>query len=105
MRPLATEGGTLRPIADVLVNFAEDRQASWEHFVARAGLASTMPRSFAEVIARVIAFADPVLSGTAPIGTWIPGAATWHAAPPRHRDGRARLHRAASRRRRRAEHK
>jgi hypothetical protein len=79
-------GVALRPIADVLVNLAEDRQAPWEHFIHRAGLAGAVPRSFAEVIARVIAFADPVLTGTAPTGAWIPGAATWHAAaaaPPR----------------------
>ncbi len=78
-------GVTLRPIAEVLVNLAEDRQASWERFVDRAGLAAAVPSSFAEVVARVVAFADPILGGAAPAQTWLPGAATWQstvAAPP-----------------------
>ncbi len=73
-------GVALRPLAEVLVNLGTDRQRSWEIFRTRTGTA--VPGSFEEVIARVIAFVDPVLTGAVRGGVWVPGSAAWHVDPP-----------------------
>lgn len=68
---------TLRPLRDVLITLGSDRQADWERFVNRAGLASNLPASYSEAIALVAAFADPILSGDVQSGTWAPARWSW----------------------------
>jgi len=68
----------LRPLGEKLVTLAADRQDDWERFIARAGLQRDVPSNYVETIARVIAFADPILSGTITSGRWAPDDARWH---------------------------
>jgi len=69
----------LRPLGEKLVTLAADRQDEWERFTARAGLQSAVPSNYSATIARVIAFADPILSGTITSGTWAPNDARWQS--------------------------
>lgn len=72
-------GSTLRPLAKVLVTLAGDRQADWTRYIARAGLTAAVPASFAEAIAAVSAFTDPILTGAVLHGSWLPDAGRWRA--------------------------
>lgn len=69
----------LRPLGDVLVTLGGDRQADWSRFLARAGLAASVPVSFADAIAAVSEFADPILTGAVIDGSWLPDAGRWRA--------------------------
>ncbi len=70
----------LRPLADVLVVLAATRQDAWERFVARSGLGGEVPATYGEAIAAVIAFADPLLSGSITLGRWHPSAGEWRVS-------------------------
>jgi hypothetical protein len=67
----------LRPLSEVLVTLAADRQADWERYVVRTALQGTVPSTYAATIARVLAFADPILAGIVKSGTWVPNGARW----------------------------
>jgi Nucleotidyl transferase AbiEii toxin, Type IV TA system len=71
----------LRPLGETLVTLAADRQDDWNRFIARAGLYGTVPSAYPETIAQVIAFADPILSGTVTSGRWAPDDLRWHPRP------------------------
>ncbi|MBA3741984.1 nucleotidyl transferase AbiEii/AbiGii toxin family protein [Sporichthya sp.] len=71
----------LRPLGEVLVNLAEDRQRPWEDFLQGTGLNAVLPRSFGDAIARVVAFADPILASPASSGRWAPAPAAWLTEP------------------------
>ncbi|MGH3481373.1 MAG: nucleotidyl transferase AbiEii/AbiGii toxin family protein [Nocardioidaceae bacterium] len=60
----------LRPLRSVLVGLASARQGDWERFVNRSGLADEVPASFADTIAAVVDFADPILTGDVTSGEW-----------------------------------
>lgn len=70
-------GSTLRPVEEILVTLADDRQADWKRYTDRAGLATSVPVSFADAIAAVCAFADPILTGAVLDGSWSPDAGRW----------------------------
>lgn len=66
----------LRPLRDVLSGYAEAGQARWLAWRARQNLADRLPADFAEVVDRVLDFADGCF--VAPIGTtWSPTAHAW----------------------------
>ncbi|CAN5143647.1 nucleotidyl transferase AbiEii/AbiGii toxin family protein [soil metagenome] len=67
----------LRPLGDILVTLGARRQASWERFAARSGLGDVVPHGYQETIARVIEFADPILTGGVTGGVWRPGDRVW----------------------------
>ncbi len=69
----------LRPLRSVLVTLTSSRQSEWERFVNRSGLGGEVPADYAETIAAVAAFADPILSGYAQSGAWDPAARAWLA--------------------------
>lgn len=46
----------------------------WRRYTSRAGLGEDVPPRFADVIARVVAFADPVLDGRLSGASWDSGA-------------------------------
>lgn len=68
------------PSLMLLVVLAATRQDAWERFVARSGLGGEVPATYGEAIAAVIAFADPLLSGSITLGRWHPSASEWRAS-------------------------
>lgn len=68
-----------RPLRSVLVTLAASRQADWERFVTRSGLADEVPADYADTIAAIADFADPILSGETTSGKWDPIARAWLA--------------------------
>jgi hypothetical protein len=54
---------TLVPVADVLTTLATDRQGGWRSYSERGRPGRRRPPRFADVIAHVTAFADPILEG------------------------------------------
>jgi len=67
----------LRPLVDVLAGFAEIAQDRWTTWRRRQRLDDRLPESFSDVLASIIAFADPVIDGQARAATWDPTAMTW----------------------------
>ena len=66
----------LTPLADALDGYAELAQAAWAQWRRRSN-SDHLPERFADVLAAVIAFADPVLSGAAAGVIWNPNIAAW----------------------------
>lgn len=67
----------LRPLRSVLSVLASERQRDWERFVSRSGFDDELPAAYAETIAAVADFADPILSGDITSGEWNPVTRTW----------------------------
>lgn len=76
---VAHRESTLRPLTEVLVTLGAERQGDWARYVARAGLAASVPASFAEAITAVAEFADPILTDAVLDGSWLPDAGRWRA--------------------------
>jgi hypothetical protein len=62
----------------VLITLAASRQADWERFVTRSGLGDDVPADYADTIAAIADFADPILGETTS-GEWDPVARAWLA--------------------------
>lgn len=69
----------LRPLRTVLITLAASRQADWERFVTRSGLSDDVPADYADAIAAIADFADPIIGGEAASGEWDPVARAWQA--------------------------
>jgi predicted nucleotidyltransferase component of viral defense system len=69
-------GTELRPLRDVLVELATMRQVDWTRFLGRAGLAGDLPASYAETIAAIAEFVDPLIDGDVR-GRWDPLQRRW----------------------------
>lgn len=67
---------TVRPMAEVLDGFAELGQARWVQWQRRNSL-DHLPDQFESVLQAVIAFADPVIDGTASGRVWVPDSGSW----------------------------
>lgn len=67
----------LRPLAGLADRLGPARQQSWSAYLARNGLASQLPASYAEAITVVAAFADPILTGAIEAATWNPATQAW----------------------------
>ena len=67
----------LRPLRVVLVTLAAARQLDWERFIHRSGLVDSVPGDYAQTIASVAGFADPILTGEVSSGEWDPVAREW----------------------------
>jgi hypothetical protein len=63
-------------LADVLDTLAEARQGSWEALRERVG-ADGLPESFAEVVAGVGEFIDPLLDDRSDGTRWNPSTRRW----------------------------
>ncbi len=72
---------TLRSLAGLLDRLGLERQSQWSAYMARSGLAGLLPASYADAIATVISFADPVLTGMAASASWDPAAGSWGYCP------------------------
>lgn len=58
---------TLRPVAPLLGDLGSERQSSWSTFVASVGLEGRVPELYAEAIALVAAFVDPLVDVNVPV--------------------------------------
>lgn len=68
----------MRPLSTAIGDFAVRRQSSYSAWRRRqAGAAAAHPASFAEVVAVVIAFADPLAAGHAAGSRWISERRAW----------------------------
>lgn len=67
----------LRPLTEVLRTLTSSRQPNWERFVRHSGLQNQVPDRYAEAIADVTAFADPILTRAVTSGHWDPSSRTW----------------------------
>lgn len=65
------------PLSIVLDGFADLVQPKWAIWSRKQRLEDRLPKSFAEVLARVFAFADPIIEGAVTESCWIPSIRTW----------------------------
>lgn len=70
-------GAELRPLAEVLDGFAEQAQDRWWRWVRKFRLDDRLPEPFAEVLAAVQAFADPVIAGEVSGRRWVAAEERW----------------------------
>lgn len=71
----------LTGLGKALDGYAEIGQRRWAAWRKKLQLAETLPANFADVLASLRAFADPVLTGPAAgSGTWDPAQSTWNPA-------------------------
>ena len=67
----------LRPLFDTLADMATNAQARWAAWRRKQRLTSTTPEAFQDLLDQVIAFADPVLDGSANGYAWQPLSRAW----------------------------
>ncbi|RIQ13246.1 nucleotidyl transferase AbiEii/AbiGii toxin family protein [Jiangella rhizosphaerae] len=68
----------LEGLDGVLAGYGEVGQRGWLAWRARVALTDVLPESFADVVAAVVAFADPVLDGgVADVVVWRPAEREW----------------------------
>ena len=73
-------GIQLRPLSEAISDLPTRRQASYAAWRRRQGhAAENHPATFAELVATVTAFADPLAAGAARGRTWDPATRTWQA--------------------------
>lgn len=72
----AHRNATIRPLGEVLDGYAELGQARWQSWRRRSNT-SHLPEELATVLDAVIAFADPVLAGTADGLSWSVTGGSW----------------------------
>lgn len=68
---------TLQPLTQALDGFVDLAQARWTQWRRRSN-SDHLPESFATVLQAVVAFADPILTGSSQTTTWNPELAAWH---------------------------
>jgi Nucleotidyl transferase AbiEii toxin, Type IV TA system len=73
-------GIRLRPLSEAISDLPTRRQAPYTAWRRRQGhAAENHPATFADLVATVTAFADPLATGTARGRTWDPATRTWQA--------------------------
>ena len=78
IREVAAHRGTeLVPLSQVLEDYGRIGQRQWSAWLKRQQIAERLPDRFSDVVAAVLAFADPAITGTATGHTWLPKAAAW----------------------------
>jgi hypothetical protein len=104
-------GALLQPLSTVLAGYADAPrvQSKWAAWPRRQQLDDRLPESFGDVLSRVRAFADPVITESAQTTTWCPDRLTWtqrtdtarsdHRPGPAWRSRQARVPSQCSRRR------
>ncbi|MEX2502427.1 MAG: nucleotidyl transferase AbiEii/AbiGii toxin family protein [Trueperaceae bacterium] len=68
---------TLTPLRDVLAGYPEVAQAKWAAWRRRQRLDDRLPANFADVLAHVGAFADPIIDNGSPVGNWRADTGEW----------------------------
>lgn len=72
---------SLQPLMPALSEMPDFAQSKWRAWRRRTGQEAGLPERFAEVLAAVAGFADPVLHESA-AGRWQPGLWRWETAKP-----------------------
>jgi len=73
----AHRGTTLRPVGEATGGLGARRQADWQRYLTRAGLADNLPSDYPTAIERIAAFADPILTGSVASGRWSHADGRW----------------------------
>lgn len=68
---------TLAPLEDVLAGYADLAQDRWTRWRQKQHLAGVTPERFEDLLAVVVALADPLLAGNVGGATWRPARASW----------------------------
>jgi hypothetical protein len=68
---------TMRALSEATQGYAELAQGRWTAWVRKQRLAERVPVEFGELLASVVAFADPILLGDCADRTWDPVATDW----------------------------
>jgi predicted nucleotidyltransferase component of viral defense system len=75
---MANRQTELVPVADVLRDFAQLRQAQWARYLVESQLDRSLPSELRDVVGLVERFVDPVLSGEPDAGmAWSPDLLRW----------------------------
>ena len=78
IRKVARHRGTrLTPLASALRGYGAIGQQRWEAWRRKQSLEDRLPENFSDVIAAVVAFADPAITGTSARQSWAPASGTW----------------------------
>jgi hypothetical protein len=72
---------TVQPLSGVLRGLPALAQPQWAAWRRRRRMEGTAPASFAQVVADIAAFADPVLSADELDAVWDPASAKWNPKP------------------------
>ena len=67
----------LVPLSEALGALVDNRRGAWAPIRRRLGLEDDLSADFAEVVAEVVRFAEPLLTGDAAGRTWNPGTGRW----------------------------
>jgi hypothetical protein len=70
-------GTELAPFTEALGTLIENRQRAWGPIRRRLGLENELSADFADVVAEVTQFAEPLLTGEAARRTWNPNTRSW----------------------------
>ena len=70
-------GSSLTPLSDVLAGYVEPAQIRWAAWVRKQRLGDRLPIDLGDLLAVVIAFADPALVDEVDGLTWIPTERAW----------------------------
>jgi hypothetical protein len=68
---------TLEPLEEALAGFAEYAQSRWANWVRKQRLDDRLPADFADLLAEIRRFADPVLSDEVDGRIWDPAERAW----------------------------
>ena len=78
IRHVAQYRGTrLAPLAETLDGYGTLGQQRWEAWRRKQRLDDRLPAQFGDVVAAVVAFADPAITNTVTAQAWDPAAGTW----------------------------
>jgi hypothetical protein len=82
----AYRNAQLTAMADVLAGYPARAQSRWAAWRRKQRLEDRLPAAFTDVLDRVVALADPALTGSAANQCWDPAARAWsslsEARPP-----------------------
>lgn len=70
---------TLRAVREATAGLGPRREADWQRYLTRAGLADNLPGDYPTAIERIAAFADPILTGSVASGRWSHADDRWKA--------------------------
>ena len=80
IREVAAHRGTeLAPLSEVLDDYGRIGQGQWSAWLRRQQMVGRLPVQFDDVVAAVMIFADPAITGTSAGHQWLPRASEWTA--------------------------
>ena len=80
IREVAAHRGTeLAPLSEVLDDYGRIGQSQWSAWLRRQQMLGRLPDLFDDVVAAVMIFADPAITGASAGHLWLPRTAAWTA--------------------------